>query len=350
MATGQNLDEHIEAQEIAYLKKNEKLESRKANFKKRNIVFGGIFLALIVVIFALDLGDKNDSYNSFKDVNITDTEKITEIANSSELLGYADLYSKYENAYLGNRGFHSLNYGLLAENQYGYTCLNENNQTVLNANGKETIVNTEPISQVNIANNKVIYRGADRKLYSSNYDGTEKANIVNDNVGTVLLVGKDIYYVNYSKGNNLYKYSLEGQEPALVLEANIKTFTIVADTILYLDYSNNLYLTSFQGVNKWTLANVNKFYFNGRVYVQNNDKVISFNLNKHYPKDVISGITELLGVDEENLYYSIEDKVYAHNLSTGKTLELPYAFDYYKGVYNINGEDIAIGGKVHEDY
>ena len=84
MATGQNLDEVIKKQENNFKKKNEKIEKRKVRFKKRNIVFGSIFLTLLIIVFAFDLIGKNNSYEELKDTDLTDTEKIAEIASSSE--------------------------------------------------------------------------------------------------------------------------------------------------------------------------------------------------------------------------------------------------------------------------
>lgn len=94
----------------------------------------------------------------------------------------------------------------------------------------------------------------------------------------------------------------------------------------------------------WTDKNVVKFYFNGDIYVQNNNKIIEFNVNNHFPKEVATDVNELLGVDENNVYYTVKNKLYAQDIGSGEKKELSYNFDYYKGVYSINGKITALGG------
>ncbi len=348
MATGKSLEEYIKEQEDDFQEKNAKMEKRKTSFQKKSIIFGSVFLALLLVLFVIDFNTRDRSYEALKNTRVTDSNGMAEIAASSELLGHTDLYEKYEAACLGNKGSHAMNYGLLAENQYGYISMSGQKETILNVKGKETILSKKPISQINITSDSVIYRGADKKLYKSRHDGSKKTVIVEDKVGTVLSVGQDVYFVNYTEENNLYKYNLKEEKLACVLKEDIKTFTVAADTILYLDYENCLHSVSLDGAPHWTLDQVDKFYFNGRIFVQNNDKVISFNLNKHDPKDVVSGVSELLGVDAETVYYSVKNKVYAYNMSEDKTTELPYSFDYFKGVYKIDGKIIVLGGTISE--
>lgn len=340
-----NLETYLAEQEAVYQKKSEKVEKRKKRFKKKFLIFGIIFAVLVVGTFAIDLISKDSLYNDLKDVKVTDTEAISKIAGSTEAVEYPDLFDKFEDGYLGNKSMNSLNYGLIAENQYGYTSVNENGETLLHKNGKETVIATEQISQINIAKDIVVFRGADKKLYTCKHDGTDKKAIVSDKVGTAILSGDTIYYVNYAKSNDLYKYNLKDKKSELVFEADVKNFTVVADSILYMDYSNNLMLQSIGSTTpSWTNANVVKFYFNGEVFVQNNDKIIKFNLNNHFPEDIATGINEFLGVDENNIYYTIKNKLYSQKLENGEKKELSYKFDYYKGVYSANGKITALGG------
>lgn len=341
-----SIGEYLAAQEAELQKKSEKAEKRKMRFKKKLKIFSIIFAAFVIIFFIINLFTKDSLYNKLKDAKVTDAEAIAKIAGSDEAIVYPDLFDKYEAGYLGNKSMNSMNYGLIAENQYGYTSINENNEVVLHTKDNENIIATEQISQINIAKDLVIFRGADKKLYTCKHDGSDKKAIVDDKVGTVLLVGDDVYYVNYSKANNLYKYNMKNKKSKLVVKDDVKNFTIAADEILYLDYNNSLVLQTVGFTTPtWTNSDVAKFYFNGDIYVQNNDKVIKFNLNNHFPEDVATGISELLGVDEQNVYYSVKGKLYSQNLSSGKKKELPYEFDYFKGVYSVNDTVIAFGGE-----
>ena len=340
-----NLEIYLSEQDMDYQKKSAKIEKRKNRFKKKFMIFGIIFAVLIVGMIGLNAFTKNSTYNELKNASVNDTEAINKIASSLENVTYPDLFDKYENAYLGNKAINALNYGMLAENQYGYTTINENGEIVLHSNGTENIITNEAISQINIAKDIVVFRGVDKKLYSCKYDGTDKKVIVENKVGTVVVAGDFIYYVDYSKANNLYRYSIKDKKIEPVIEADINKFIIIADSILYSDFSNKLMLQNIGSTTpSWTDKNVVKFYFNGDIYVQNNNKIIEFNVNNHFPKEVATDVNELLGVDENNVYYTVKNKLYAQNIGSGEKKELSYKFDYYKGVYSINGNITALGG------
>ena len=340
-----NMETYLNEQQADYQKKNEKLQKKKKSFKKKMIIFGIAFGLLVVFWFGIDLITKDNLYKELKDIQITDVEKMDKLATSLIAVAFPDLYDKFEAGILGNNSINALNYGFVAENQYGYTSINAKGETLFHKDGVETVISTEAISQINISKDLIVYKGLDKKLYSCKHDGTDQKVIVNDKVGTAVLSGEYIYYVNITKANNLYKYSLKEKKSELVLETEVKTFTIIADSILYLNYTNNLMLQALDSATyTWTNANVVKFYFNGEVYVQNNNKIIKFNLNNHFPEEIASDINELLGVDENFVYYTIKNKVYSQNLSNGEKKELPYKFDYYKGVYATNGQIIAMGG------
>ena len=134
-----------------------------------------------------------------------------------------------------------------------------------------------------------------------------------------------------------------------MLEANVKTFSIIGDKILFLDYDNKLSCASIKGSVSWTQEKIEKFYYNGEIYAQNNNSVVAFNLYKHKPKEIVSGIDELIGVDDENIYFISEKVLYSFALKDGKKTKLNYEYDYYKGIYKIKGKIIAIGGVKDEN-
>lgn len=342
-----NLEQFIAEKETEFQTKSEKIEKKKKRFKKKLLIFGIIFAVLVVGCFVGDLMTKNNSYNRLKDANITDTEAMKKIAESNTAIVHTDIFDKFEAGYLGNKSMNSINYGMMAENQYGYTYINETGEVVLHAGNKDNVIATEQISQINIAKNLVIYKGTDKKIYTCQYDGSDKNTLISDKVGTVLLVGDDLYYINISNSNNVYRYNLTSKESKVVVEKSVSNFTVAANKILYLDFDNHLMLQNLNSAStSWSNSNVVKFFFNGEVFVQNNDKVIKFNINNHYPKDVATGINELLGVDESFVYYTIGNKLYSQDLNTGDKKELSYNFDYYKGVYSINDKIKALGGEL----
>ena len=339
------LEAYISEQENEYLKKLAAMEKRNKSFKIKLIIFGCIFIAALISAYAIQWNVKNSRYDEWKNAESGDAEAIGKIASSLEAISHPDIFVKYEMGYLGNRSLNSLNYGLIAENQYGYTTINDNGETVFHGDRGEAVIATETISQLHITKDVVIYRGADKKLYSCKHDGTNKKLLVGDRVGSVALVGDVVYYVNNSQAGNLYRYQLNDKVEEPVLEANVNQFVVLADYILYSDDSYHLTLQKIGGSTpSWTSENVAKFYFNGEVYVQNNDKIIKFNIRNHYPSVVATNVSELLGVDENAVYFTENNKLYAQNLVSKEKQELSYAYDYYKGVYSVNGKVTALGG------
>lgn len=339
------LEAYLNEQEMEYQKIAGIMEKRKRRHRSNLMMFAIAFAVIIISMYVINAITKNNAYNELKDTNVTDAATINKIASSLDNLTHPDLFDKYEYGYLGNTSINALNYGLIAENQYGYTSLNENGETVMHNGEKENVLSSDTISQINIAKDIVIFKGADKKLYSCKHDGTDKKPIIDDKVGNVVLTGDVVYYVDCSKANHLYKYDLKDKKAESVIESDVNKFIVIADNILYTDYSNNLIFQPIGSpIPSWKNANVVKFYYNGDIYVQNNDKVIKFNIHNHFPEEVVTNVNELLGVDENNIYYSTQDKLYSQNLENGEKKELSYNFDYYKGIYSANGKITALGG------
>ena len=339
------LADFIAEQEAELKKQRDKVEKKNKSFRKRTFAFVGIF-CIIVAGSSVTHSFSNNTYNRILDGQ----GNIDEIITSKGTLMSPEIYDVYEKNYLGNKSMNSQNYGFFAENQYGYTQIGENGTVKLIVDGTETSLPDAYISQINITNDKVIYKGRDKKIYSVSYDGSDKQVLVEDSVGEALLAGNDLYYTSYSKGGKLCKYGLITGENSSVIEENIKTFTISADTILYLDYDNNLTAANLSDLNKkWINKNVDKFYYNGDIFVQNNGKIIKFNLNNHYPKEIANNITELLGVDSKCVYYSVGNDLYSKNLQSSEKNKLEYSFGYFKGVFDVNNGIVALGGGTVEN-
>ena len=340
-----NLDIYLNEQDAEYKAKLEKIKKRKKRFKIKSIIFAVTFAVLVIGIYAIDATTRDTTHNELMNASTEDEDAMNGLASSLENLKYPDLLAKYESGYLGNKTTNALNYGFIAENQYGYTSIRKNGDVVFHDGKKTSTISPNDISQINITKDAIIYRGEDRKIYSCKHDGTDKKAIVYDKVGMVVVAGDYVYYVDYSKQNYLYRYSLTDEKTETVIESAVNKFIVVADSILFTDYSNNLFLQGIgSSVTSWSDSNVAKFYFNGEVYIQNNSEIIKFNVNNHFPETVVEGVDELLGVSEKCVYYTADGKLYSQNIETGEKKKLSYTFDYYKGVYNANGKIKALGG------
>lgn len=340
-----NLDIYLSEQDAEYKAKLEKIKKRKKRFKIKSIIFAVVFAVLVIGIYAIDATTRNTTHNELINASTEDLDAMSKLASSLENIKYPDLFEKYESGYLGNKTTNALNYGFIAENQYGYTSIRKNGDIVFHDGDKTSTISTKEISQINITKDAIIYRGTDRKIYSCKHDGTDNKTLVEDKTGMVVVAGDYVYYVDYSKLNYLYRYSLTDEKTETVIESEVDKFIIVADSILYTDYSNNLFL---QGIGSstasWSDNNVAKFYFNGEVYIQNNDEIIKFNVNNHFPETVAEGVDEFLGVSGESIYYTAEGKLYSQDTDSETKKELSYKFGYYKGVYSVDGKIKALGG------
>lgn len=334
-----NLDELLLEQEKEIAQKATKIGKRKKRFKISLIVFSVLTLLAVTIVFVNDKQIRNENYNEIISGKTNPQEAASLIGSNDELIMHPDLYDIYENISLGNKSLNSMNKGYYAENQFAYTSTTENGEYIIHFAENEATFSTEEVSHINLGKDFIVFRGNDKKVYYCKIDGTEKNLLIDDKVGTVLLVENELYYVSLSKNYNLYKYNITEKNCVLVEDSAISNFTVAGNWILYQDFSNKLVaIKKDSGVTQWSHSNINKFYFNGDVIVQNNKKVIKFNLNNHFPEELANNVDLLLGADEKCIYYTADRKVYSQNIKTGEKAELFAETGVYDELYVVNNE------------
>lgn len=101
-----------------------------------------------------------------------------------------------------------------------------------------------------VQQNNLIYY-SDPSLYKSNYDGSQKAKLSDDNANFINIVDNWIYYSNASDKGNLYKIKTDGTGRTKLNDVESKYMRVVGDKIYYSDPTNNyaIYKMNLDGTN-----------------------------------------------------------------------------------------------------
>ena len=301
--------------------------------------------------------------------------------DSSEVIG-SDSFIEYERTMLGNTITNTLNNGIVADNELGYSEETKEGIKVVCKNGECLLPLNS--SNINITDKGVFFRDNDNIAYcflkygesykdfikepeeskdndSESSTNNEKENedkaVESDNksvaagqiifeepCGNCVISNNDtLYLINFSKESHVYSYDLNGKNEKAIINEPVRSFAVLENAIFYLDYNNNLVKIDENGNKEYSLENVDKFYLNGNLFMQNNDKVISVNLNNESGEVIAEGIEELLGVTDTSIYYLKDNKVYERSIETGSEKVLTQGKTYYDGVYINNGNIIAVG-------
>lgn len=292
----------------------------------------------------------------------------------------SDSFMEYERTMLGNTVTNTLNNGIVADNALGHSEETDDGIKVIGKNGECLLPANS--SNINITDKgayfrdndnivycflkygesyKDFYKEEDKNIDSDTENGTEdnaedsdkKADKKSVIAGQTIFEGpcgncivsnnNTLYMINFSKDSHVYSYDLNGKNGKEIINEPVRSFAVLENSIFYLDYNNNLVKLDDSGNKEYSLENVDKFYLNGNLFIQNNDKVVSVNLNNENGEVIADGIEELLGVTNSSLYYLKDNKVYERSIEGGNEKVLDQGKTYYDGVYNNNGNIIAIG-------
>lgn len=314
--------------------------------------------------------------------------------NASDVIS-TDSFVEYERSALGNAVINSLNNGVVADNALGYTEETEDGIKIVSKDG-ECLIPLDA-SNINITDKGVFFRdnsnisycflkyGESYKDYykdtsddevsddgstsNSSEEGVtdsdedsdaevttdaasdkDKANVIIGQVildapcGNCIVSNKDtLYLINFSKNSHVYSYDLNGKNEKEFIDEPVRSFAMLENATFYLDYDNILVKLNENGDREYSLEKIDKFYLNGDLFIQNNDKVIKLNLNNENGEIIAEGIEELLGVTDSSIYYSKDNKVYERDISGGNETVFSQGKNYYEGVYKNNGKVVAVG-------
>jgi hypothetical protein len=264
--------------------------------------------------------------------------------STSEVISQGS-FAEYERTSLGNAVINTLNNGIVADNESGYTEITGDGIRVIGKSG-ECLLPADA-SNINITEKGVFFRDNSNVVYSflkygESYEETGQV-IIDEPCGNCMIKDNNLYVIRFSRDSHVYSFDLNGKNEKEVISEPVRAFVILDDSVFYLDYNNTLVKTDENGSKEYSLEKIDKFYLNGDLFIQNNDKVIKLNLNNENGTVVAEGIDELLGVTDSSIYYSKDNKVYEKEIDGSNEKVFSQGMNYYEGVYKNNGEVIAIG-------
>ena len=338
----------IEEEKLAQLK--QKTEKRARSLKWRTLFFVICFLLIVGGAIILSPMIEEHAHEKFMSLKDTDADQIVLIADDESLISDKTLFKKYERACLGNSCNNHLNGGLIADNIYGHSTLNKKGEAKIVANAG-TFVLPEKADCINLNDNCVYYRSKDdHKFYSVDYSGKQKTLVIDTECAMCLVyMNRYIYYIDYALSGSLNRFDLESGNTKKIVNQGVKGFLILGDKYLYLDESNILRKCDSDGIVMNQIDNVDKFYSNGELIVQNNDRIVKVDLNEGKATELTAGVSELLGVDENNVYYNENKTMIARSLKDGSCKTLSKKYDYYYGAFCSNGKVKLVGGELNEN-
>ena len=346
------LSEYLASEEDALTKLREQDSARAKKFKKRTILFVICFVAILGGAALATPLLQNNTYDNYMDMKDTDADQIVQITQEENLISDGSLFKKYEMACLGNTCNNHLNGGLIAESAYCYSTIAQGGAARLAGNFGTRSIPEKNVDCINLTKDKVYYRNKeDHKFYSRDYSMKGKPVLIIDKDCAQCLVYLDqyVYFLNYENNTSLDRLDLQSGKIETVVDNAVKGFAVIGDNYIYQDYFNTLRKCDLSGNVLNTIDNVDKFYINGNLIIQNNDKIIEVNLEEDTTQELIEGVDELLGADEEKIYFTQKGKAIARSLKDGSYETLAQGHDYYYGAFSANGKITIPGGELDED-
>lgn len=345
------ISDYLSSEEEKIEKLRDKNAARAKKFKKRTLIFAACFVVVIAGAAIISPIMERNAYDSYKNLEASDTEQIALIADDDEMISDSTLFEKYEESCLGNACNNSLNGGLIVDNYYGYSVLSDDGTVKIIAQKGSFELAEKNADCINLTEQKVYYRKSDdHKFYSCDYDGKNEQVVFDGECGQCIIDREQyVYFLNYENNSCLERINLSEGNKETVVDNAVKGFLILGDKFIYQDYFNTLYRCSIDGMLENTIDNVDKFYYNGDIVVQNNDKVVTYNLTEGTTTELAQGVDELLGADKKNIYVSQKGKANAISLKDGANTTLLSGYDFYYGAFSANKKTIILGGELDEN-
>ena len=134
-------------------------------------------------------------------------------------------------------------------------------------------------SYLNKVGNIIVYRDdKDRHIYTISPSTKLKTVLYAGNSGEVLCTKDSVYFIDYDSGSNVMKMPLDGSsDKSVVVDTEVSSFAVCGDTVLYIDSLHNLNSQELGSKSRKTLmTQVERFYLNGDIIAESQNKVVSF--------------------------------------------------------------------------
>ena len=210
---------------------------------------------------------KKQLYNADKN----DVDMLFSISENTDFLFDKEIYMKFENNCIGNTNNNLLSFGNYARKK-NIVC-KSSDKTYLITNDNEKIILENSSSYINIMENEIFFRNdSDRKIYKySLKDNITKCEI-DANCGEMVVTKRGIYYIDYST-ELLNYYSFQTNGTKYVIDSKVLSFAVAGESLFVLTNDKKLELITSNNFIKHITEGVDKFFYNGNIYIQKNSSI-----------------------------------------------------------------------------
>lgn len=134
-----------------------------------------------------------------------------------------------------------------------------------------------------------------------------------------------IYLQTHTIREILMAFDMATSKTEEVVHAEVSSFVVAGNNIIYLGCDHILYEINLSDRTKTTVGkNIAEFAYNGKLWIQNNEKIYSKSLDKKAIMDCSFGIqcNRLLGITGIQMLIESEDGIYACDIETNMSRKI----------------------------
>lgn len=186
----------------------------------------------------------------------------------------------------------------------------------------QQILLKEKCEYIYVVNDKIYYTNSQHFICSVSTDGKDEKVILN----------KDVYYLNYKDNKLYYQLDDQGKENIYVYDLKTnqqtqlnhrKSYNInVLDDCIYYTSQDGIYKIGLdgQGEEKICEGNVyNLIYQDHKLYYSLNLQIVYYDLNSHESKVLVDEQSQLLNVNQTDIFYYSKSGVKRYNFASKET-------------------------------
>lgn len=293
-------------------KKAAKIERKSKSGRIRRTVFLILILFACVTCIIIGISSRSKSIESQYQKYIASQDILT---LNNELISYKDVSERFETTFLGNKGCLSLMGGFFYNGE-DYSIFPDESccKMILHSSEAEQSICDCLASDINVINGTIYYRKLNSRTIST-FNITDKMSneLPVQNVGQFIICGDVLYYIDL-KSSALNSFNLASLESKEIIESGVISFIVAGNNIFYLSDDHVLSELNMNDNIKETIGNnISSFSYNGKLWMQNNDKVYTKYLDNKAIHDFHFDIpcNRLLGVTASKVYFESNDGIYA---------------------------------------
>ena len=296
-------------------KKASNIESKAMSRKIRRLIFLVIILLVCVGGIFMGISGRSKSIETQYQEFI---EAPRQSVLNNELLSYKDISKQFEASFLGNKSCQSLMGGFFYDGTDCSIYPDEAGEKMILRLGGEEVTWCEGLaSDINVKDSSVYYRKLNSRSISLFTISTEKTTEMPiENVGQFIICGDKLYYIDLDT-SSLISFDMITSDAEEVIHSEVSSFVVAGNNIIYLGRDHILYeLNLSDHVVTIIGKNIAEFSYNGKLWMQNNEKIFSKALDKKAIEEGAFNIqcNRLLGITETQIFVESEDGICVCNI------------------------------------